>query len=71
MENSNPGKKVVKRVIKQQPQETKKKNSSVLRDIAFVVMFFMVFIVFVRGFGIKGTVKEQNELTKDKSPNAN
>jgi len=63
---TNKGKRVVKKIIKQQPSAAKKSNSSVLKDIAFVAMFIMVFVIFVRGFNIKSTVNEQNVLTRTK-----
>lgn len=54
-------KKVVKKVVKQQP---KQKDNSKIKDIALIALSIMVFIIFIRGFNIKSTIKKQNEENK-------
>jgi len=60
--------KIVKKVIRK-PVETSNKsgsNSDTFFKILNVIMFVMVFVIFVRGFNIKGTVREESVNTQIK-----
>lgn len=60
--------KIVKKVIRK-PVETSNKsgsNSDAFFKILNVIMFVMVFVIFVRGFNIKGTVREESVNTQIK-----
>lgn len=61
---SNEQRKIVKRVVKQPNESEKTSNTTTLKNISYVVLFFMVFVIFVRGFNVKSTVNEQSELTR-------
>lgn len=64
MEN-NDQRKVVRKVLKQPVEKESTSNASTLKNISYVILFLMVFVIFVRGFNIKSTVNEQNELTRE------
>lgn len=66
MEENKNGKKVVRRIVKQ-PQENNKEvksNSKTIKDILFYAMFFMVLVIFLRGFNVKKTIINESELTR-------
>jgi biopolymer transport protein ExbB/TolQ len=58
--------KVIKKVIRKpvETSENKPGNSSQIFKIMNIIMFFMVFIIFIRGFNIKKTVREENVATQ-------
>jgi len=64
MENNNQ-RKVVRKVLKQPVEKEKTSNVSALKNISYVILFLMVFVIFVRGFNVKSTVNEQNQLTRE------
>lgn len=57
--------KVIKKVIRK-PIDTEKNSNSVqnLFRILNVLTFIMVFVIFSRGFNIKGTVRDENTTTR-------
>jgi len=54
--------KIVKKVIRKPVEISNKSgsNSDTFFKILNVIMFVMVFVIFVRGFNIKGTVREES-----------
>ena len=54
--------KVIKKVVVKSPeQNTESSNGGTFMKVLNVLIALMVFIIFVRGFNIKGTVKTENE----------
>lgn len=58
--------KIIKKVIRKpvETSENKPGNGSQIFKIMNIIMFFMVFIIFIRGFNIKKTVREENIATQ-------
>ena len=54
-------KQVIKRLVKK-PDTSSSGNS--LMKVLNVVMFVMIFVIFVRGFNVKSTVRSESELTQ-------
>lgn len=55
--------KVVKKVIVQNPGQKESGNSGTFLKVLNILVALMVFIIFVRGFNIKGTVKSETDRT--------
>lgn len=58
--------KIIKKVIRKpvETSENKSKNGGQIFKIMNIIMFFMIFIIFVRGFNIKKTVREESFATQ-------
>jgi hypothetical protein len=63
-ENNKITKRVVKRVVTKPEETTSSGGSDTFFRILDVVMFLMVFIIFVRGFNIKSTVRDEATATR-------
>lgn len=63
MEQPIDNTKLIKRLVKK-PISEKKSNKTSLFQIMNVIMFIMVFVIFVRGFNVKKTVREESKTTQ-------
>lgn len=63
MEQPIDNTKLVRKLIKK-PVIEKKGNKTSLFQIMNVIMFIMIFVIFVRGFNVKKTVREESKTTQ-------